>query len=384
MYCSLTYFMSVRLLANTISVPSLTIEQNIELFFCLYAQHWNNPSQCNSNHSRLLGFFSTLPGIWRALQCIRRYYDTRNVFPHLVNCGKYAMTITYYATLSVYRIDRSDSNLALFSTFAAINAIYCCRPPSSPLSTPLTTPAIWDLFMDWSLLQPNANKRLLRDVRGYRNPTYYYLAMILDPILRFNWIFYSIYTSDLQHSSLVSFFVGFSEITRRGMWTLFRVENEHCANVASFKASRDVPLPYEIEAESQESLQDQTLSPSTAETTAASSPAISRHRSRVTGALEAQEPSEGMRRRAGTRTFTSMLANAHTQDFEKKRKPETGDGDNGALLKRDGSFEEGDRVGSSDEEDDDDEQDRQDMLDAEVLISDSGQGNGEGARDRNL
>lgn len=91
-----------------------------------------------------------------------------------------------------------------------------------------------------------------------------------------------------------------------------------------------------------------------------------------------------MRRRAGTRTFTSMLANAHTQDFEKKRKPETGDGDNGALLKRDGSFEEGDRVGSSDEEDDDDEQDRQDMLDAEVLISDSGQGNGEGARDRNL
>jgi hypothetical protein len=79
--------------------------------------------------------------------------------------------------------------------------------------------------MDWSLLQPQANRQFLRDVRGYNSPYYYYLAMILDPILRFNWIFYSIYTHDVQHNSVVSFLVGFSEVTRRGMWTLFRVEN---------------------------------------------------------------------------------------------------------------------------------------------------------------
>lgn len=226
--------------------------------------------------------------------------------------------------------------------------------------------------MDWSLLQPNANKPLLRDVRGYRNPSYYYLAMILDPILRFNWIFYSIYTSDLQHSSIVSFLVGFSEVTRRGMWTLFRVENEHCSNVARFKASRDVPLPYEIETSSQQSInQDHMASPETAETTQPSSPSLSRHRSRAS-ALEAQDsPSAGMRRRAGTRTFTSILANAHTQDFEKKRKPGAGDSDNVANLKRDGSFDDDDddedgRAGSSD--DDDEEENTQDVLDAEALL----------------
>lgn len=36
------------------------------------------------------------------------------------------------------------------------------------------------------------------------------------------------------------------------MWTLFRVENEHCTNVGRFRASRDVPLPYELPTPSTE------------------------------------------------------------------------------------------------------------------------------------
>jgi hypothetical protein len=115
MFLSLTYYFQ------------LLISQNIGLFFCLYAHYWNDPPQCNSSHSRILGFLSALPGIWRALQCLRRYRDTGNVFPHLVNCGKYAMTIIYYATLSLYRIEKTHHMLALFTTFAAVNAIYCCK-----------------------------------------------------------------------------------------------------------------------------------------------------------------------------------------------------------------------------------------------------------------
>jgi len=93
----------------------------------LYANEWDNPSQCNSSHSQLMGFFGALPPIWRALQCIRRYYDTKNVFPHLVNCGKYTMSILTAVLLSCYRIHGSQTNLSLFITFASINAIYCCK-----------------------------------------------------------------------------------------------------------------------------------------------------------------------------------------------------------------------------------------------------------------
>lgn len=107
--------------------PLLTKIQNIELFFCLYARDWQTPAMCNSSHSRLLGFFACLPGIWRALQCLRRYYDTRNIFPHLVNCGKYGATILYYVTLSIYRIEKSNSTKIAFIFFALINAIYTSK-----------------------------------------------------------------------------------------------------------------------------------------------------------------------------------------------------------------------------------------------------------------
>jgi hypothetical protein len=122
MFCSLTYAMG-----------------HLELFFCLYARHWNEPAMCNSSHSRLLGFFTTIPGIWRALQCLRRYYDTRNVFPHLVNCGKYCFTILAGMSLSLFRIERTTEMMALFIVFSSINSIYC---------------SIWDVIMDWSKLIP--------------------------------------------------------------------------------------------------------------------------------------------------------------------------------------------------------------------------------------
>ena len=89
--------------------------------------------QCNSNHSRLLGFLSALPPIWRFLQCLRRYRDTKNIFPHLVNGGKYTMSIIAAVMLSLYRITPSRATLALFITFSIANSIYCCTlPPLTP------------------------------------------------------------------------------------------------------------------------------------------------------------------------------------------------------------------------------------------------------------
>ena len=190
--------------------------------------------------------------------------------------------------------------------------------------------------------------------------------MVLDPILRFNWIFYSIYTHDLQHSTIVSFLVGFSEVTRRGMWTLFRVENEHCSNVAHFKAARDIPLPYDIEADvedSDESVQ-QPLSPQHT----SASPTLSRHRSQTTGALEPSIDGSSLRRRQPpTRTFTKILAEAHTQDFEKKRKPGAGDSNKVDNMKRDGSPV-GNSVGNSSDDDDNDEEDEQAVLDFQDFV----------------
>lgn len=66
MYCSLTYAMCVSTHNHTPSHGTASSNrcQNIELFFCLYANSWENPQNCNSSHSRLLGFFAALPPIW--------------------------------------------------------------------------------------------------------------------------------------------------------------------------------------------------------------------------------------------------------------------------------------------------------------------------------
>lgn len=256
--------------------------------------------------------------------------------------------------------------------------------------------------MDWSLLQPSSKKRFLRDVRGIKSTHYYYAAMILDPILRFNWIFYAVYTHDLQHSTVASFFVAFSEATRRGIWVIFRVENEHCSNVARFKASRDVPLPYElpceIHADEEEHEAHDTIEGMTSSYGGAS-PAMSRLRSHTATALEAQVTrNSSLRRRPGTftspslgRNLTKIVADAHTQDFEKKRKPGVGKEDGGNKV--DGGSGGNDRergrelsmstTGSeSSSEEDDDEQRTRDVLDAHALLRERrntvGQREGEG------
>ncbi|KAL1841452.1 hypothetical protein VTJ49DRAFT_7067 [Mycothermus thermophilus] len=250
---------------------------NIELFFCLYANSWNNPEQCNSSHSRLLGFFSALPPIWRALQCIRRYYDTRNWFPHLANCGKYTMTIITAVWLSLYRIGDSHTNLSLFITFATINAVYC---------------SVWDIFMDFALLQPNARKKFLRNITALRPVWIYYAIMVIDPILRFSWVFYAIFTHNTQHSTLVTFFVAMAEVVRRGLWTIFRVENEHCGNVANYKAARDTPLPYHLELFVQRpSLEEATAAVPTTDGARAASEGEATATSRPTSAATLPSPS---------------------------------------------------------------------------------------------
>lgn len=220
--CSLTYSIS-----------------NAAFFFCLYATHWSgllpgntSGSYCGSSHSRWMGFLSSLPGIWRFLQCGRRFLDSGDAFPHLANMAKYSLLISYNAFLSAYRINLgSDSLRSLFILFASLNTIYS---------------SFWDLFMDWSLMQITSKNILLRDELAFKSTIPYYTAMVVDPILRCNWVFYAIYANEVQQSAKVSFFVALAELLRRFLWVFFRVENEHCSNVLRFRASRDITLPYTV------------------------------------------------------------------------------------------------------------------------------------------
>ena len=169
--------------------------------------------------------------------------------------------------------------------------------------------------MDFSLLQPHAHTWLLRDITALKSRWVYYVIMVLDPILRFSWVGIAIYTHNTQHSTVVSFTVALFEVVRRGMWALIRVENEHCANVAQYKASRDVPRPYHFEP-----AVDEEPRPGTADTAElGATPLVASE-----GAADEEVVAKpGWAHRTDTtRSFSKILAAAHTQDFEKRRKVE--------------------------------------------------------------
>lgn len=220
--------------------------------------------------------------------------------------------------------------------------------------------------MDFSLLQRRARLPLLRDITGLKRTWVYYAIMVVDPLLRFSWIFYAIFTHNTQHSTLISFSCSLAEVLRRGMWALLRVENEHCGNVAVYKASRDTPLPYHLEttttSEEEEGEHDAEAGADEGTGT------LRRHSSAVaTGSSSAASPRpadlgtlQQRRKRAdtaGRRTILQAMAEAHRQDFEKKKPTagEAGMGEDGGGGVCDAEEREEDEDGRSEDDEDDEE-----------------------------
>ena len=327
---------------------------NISFFICLYADKWKNvlgggqvPSssvRCGSAYSRPMGFLQSLPSIFRFLQCLRRFMDTGDAFPHLANMVKYLIGAIYYCLLSVWRIDRTSLNRAAFITFACINSIYT---------------SAWDIVMDWSLGLTASKNFLLRDHLFYKKKEYYYVASVMDVILRFQWIFYAFFSSQIQQLAVTSFCIALAELFRRFVWMFFRMENEHCTNVILFRASRDSPLPYmvlsKVEAaikrlvdmkydiyrssedesspDSEASFSSVPGDPSLGKTSAAKSTAYSRKLAKTDhlfdeeASIDSHQKSdhkghapigEVLRRRSTINAILNALNKAHIKDFQRK------------------------------------------------------------------
>ena len=71
-----------------------------------------------------MGALAALPPLWRVLQCIRRFVDTKNMFPHLANLVKYILTIGVAVILAMYRIDNDWVEREIYIFLAVITSIY--------------------------------------------------------------------------------------------------------------------------------------------------------------------------------------------------------------------------------------------------------------------
>lgn len=83
--------------------------------------------------------------------------------------------------------------------FATLNSVYSLT---------------WDLLFDWSLLKRRAKYPGLRPTLVYKLASYYYIAVVLDSILRFSWFLY-IFNSPQLSVPLRGWIVGSTYYPRR-------------------------------------------------------------------------------------------------------------------------------------------------------------------------
>ena len=178
---------------------------------------------CTQSSNGIRPIISCLPALWRLFQCLRCLYDTREV-RHLMNAVKYATTfpVIVFATLFAVKVERGFSLAHL--DFTDVGWIIICWLLSSFVHALYTF--IWDIYCDWGLLQLRKGT-LLRPKILYRSKCFYFIAIVLDMILRFAWtlkltlaIVWRV-DSDLIYTGLV-----IAEILRRFVWNFFRVEYE--------------------------------------------------------------------------------------------------------------------------------------------------------------
>ncbi|PIK45820.1 putative xenotropic and polytropic retrovirus receptor 1-like [Apostichopus japonicus] len=213
---------------------------DFEFLICFYSCEvlWVNSScsvSCNTYGYKVRAIVASLPAWFRFAQCVRRYYDSRLAFPHLVNAGKYSTTffVVIFSSLSSeskyvnYSSKWEDPFHYLWLTSILVSSCYTLT---------------WDIKMDWGLLEGKAPKRFLREEVIYSEIVYYF-AVVEDFILRFAWtIALSFNLSGLLETDVIVTIFAVLEVFRRFVWNFLRLENEHLNNCGQFRAVRDISI----------------------------------------------------------------------------------------------------------------------------------------------
>lgn len=137
-------------------VVALMDFQFLTCFYLTNSSNWteaSHVSQCMEKDFIIRPIVNCLPAWFRFAQCLRRYKDSKEAFPHLLNAGKYSTTflVVLFATLRAYHAPNFDSTFDNPYTYAwmisqTVSSCYALT---------------WDLKMDWGLFDKNAGENTL-------------------------------------------------------------------------------------------------------------------------------------------------------------------------------------------------------------------------------
>ncbi|ESQ33016.1 hypothetical protein EUTSA_v10003656mg [Eutrema salsugineum] len=210
--------------------------RSVQFYICHYGwgdyKHRKNTCTDSDAYNAFLFIVAVVPYVWRLLQCLRRLFEEKSA-EQGYNGLKYFLTIVAVCLRTAYSVVDEDHKFVwrmLAGIFSAIAAVFC---------------TYWDLVLDWGLLNRTSKNRWLRDKLLIPQKKVYFIAMILNILLRFAWLQTVLdFNFSFMHRQTMVAVVASLEIIRRGIWNFFRLENEHLNNVGKFRAFKTVPLPF--------------------------------------------------------------------------------------------------------------------------------------------
>ncbi|KAL0381041.1 UNVERIFIED_CONTAM: Phosphate transporter [Sesamum angustifolium] len=212
--------------------------RSLLFYICYYG--WGDfrrrSNKClQSNNYEIFYIVVAIIPFWsRVLQCLRRLFEEKKPMQGL-NSLKYFSTVVALVLRTIYDLRRQTSWRIMAATSSGVTTIYN---------------TYWDIVIDWGLLRKNAKNRWLRDKLLISNKAVYFVAIVLNVLLRLVWMQLILgFEVPFLHRRAMVALVACLEILRRGIWNFFRLENEHFNNVESYRAFKTVPLPFYYEDE---------------------------------------------------------------------------------------------------------------------------------------
>ncbi|XP_031262409.1 phosphate transporter PHO1 homolog 3-like isoform X6 [Pistacia vera] len=207
--------------------------RNLEFYICYYGwgdvRHRTNYCSKSTVFNTFNFIVAVIPYMCRFLQCLRRLFEEKDPM-HGYNGIKYFLTIVAVCMRTALNLDGGKGWEVLAWNFSVLAAIFG---------------TYWDLVLDWGLLNRHSKNRWLRDKLLVSKKSVYFIAMLLNVLLRFAWIQTVVkFDFDFMHRNTLIAIVACLEIIRRGIWNFFRLENEHLNNVGKYRAFKSVPLPF--------------------------------------------------------------------------------------------------------------------------------------------
>ncbi|KYQ89267.1 SPX domain-containing protein [Tieghemostelium lacteum] len=240
-------FVPVRFADFFMSVQLLSLGEflfNIQSMICVFNRSTLHPDEihfCSQSAFFAFPILNALPYYWRVMQCFRRYYETRRFFPHITSAIRSIFSIVSLI-LSYVALRYSTEN------WSSLKAIWFCINIIGSFYK-------WyaDLAVDWGfLLNRKSNPAWpLREKLVFKKKFIYYLAIVIDLLLRFLWLLvFLIRVSSSSHrldNPVFLFFFSLGEVFWASQFIFFRVESEHCLSADHYNTFQDIPMPFSEE-----------------------------------------------------------------------------------------------------------------------------------------